>query len=100
MASSKKVLISFPSSEKKMTKDSEKSKFQTKVSGKSIIQAKVEEASSEENRSARRLVFEKIVAATIEDPNHPYYSLIPQQLRQEMIDEITDQLVDSHYLND
>ncbi len=66
---------------------------------KKLADPSVEELSSQEHRAARRLVFEKIVSATIQDPNHPYYSLVPQQLRQDMIDEITEQLVDSHYFN-
>ena len=50
------------------------------------------------NRLARERIFHHIVSSTLNNPNHPYYSLVSPQLRQDMIDAITSQLTDSHYL--
>lgn len=49
------------------------------------------------NRKARQKVFRELVASTLENPNHPYYSLINPQTRQAMVDAITDHLISSHY---
>ncbi len=50
------------------------------------------------NRLAREKVFLHIVSSTLENPNHPYFSLLGPRLRQDMIDAITVSLTDSHYL--
>jgi hypothetical protein len=49
------------------------------------------------HRSARRQVFENIVSSVINE-QHPVYSLVPPEIRQDMITAITQELVNSHYL--
>jgi hypothetical protein len=51
------------------------------------------------NRLAREGVFRHIVSTTLNNPDHPYFTLVSPQLRQEMIEAITSELTDSHYLS-
>ena len=45
------------------------------------------------HRNAREKVFESIVKKTLENPDHPYYSL-----RKELVPVLTEVLTNSHYL--
>ncbi len=49
------------------------------------------------NQQARERVFLQIVSSTLNNKNHPYYSLVSPKMRQEMIDAIAEQLTPSHY---
>ncbi len=51
------------------------------------------------DRLARERVFDSIVRKTLENPEHPYYSLVSPATRKEMIQRITSLLDSSHYLN-
>lgn len=51
------------------------------------------------DRLARERVFDSIVRKTLENPEHPYYSLVSPDTRKEMIQKITALLNSSHYLN-
>lgn len=48
--------------------------------------------------AARRELFQNLVTNQLDNPNHPYYNLVPQGIRQDMISAITEELVHSHYL--
>ena len=50
------------------------------------------------DRVARERVFDAIVRKTLENPEHPYYSLVDSGTRKEMIQRITSLLDSSHYL--
>ena len=50
------------------------------------------------DRVARERVFDAIVRKTLENPQHPYYSLVDPGTRREMIQRITSLLDSSHYL--
>lgn len=50
------------------------------------------------DRVARERVFDAIVRKTLENPEHPYYSLVDSGTRKEMIQRITALLDSSHYL--
>jgi len=51
------------------------------------------------DRLARERVFDSIVRKTLENPEHPYYSLVSPATRKEMIQKITTLLNSSHYLS-
>ncbi|MCE9623999.1 MAG: hypothetical protein K8R69_00890 [Deltaproteobacteria bacterium] len=50
------------------------------------------------DRLARERVFDSIVRKTLENPEHPYYSLVSPATRRDMIERITEKLNSSHYL--
>ena len=50
------------------------------------------------DRVARERVFEAIVRKTLENTQHPYYSLVDPGTRRDMIQRITSLLDSSHYL--
>ena len=50
------------------------------------------------DRVARERVFDAIVRKTLDNPEHPYYSLVDSGTRKEMIQRITALLDSSHYL--
>jgi len=49
------------------------------------------------NRVAREQLFRSLVSDTLDNPKHPYYSLVSPAMRQDMIETITLTLTDSHY---
>jgi len=50
------------------------------------------------DRVARERVFESIVRKTLDNPEHPYYSLVSPGTRREMLQFVTEMLNSSHYL--
>jgi len=50
----------------------------------------------QQHQVARRLVFHNLVQSTLDDPQHPY-SRLDAELKQDMVDAITEELVHSHY---
>jgi len=49
------------------------------------------------NRVAREQLFRSLVSDTLDNPKHPYYSMVSPKMRQDMIETITLTLSDSHY---
>ena len=50
------------------------------------------------DRLARERVFKSIVRNALDNPEHPYYSLLSAETRRDMIQSVTNQLIASHYL--
>lgn len=51
-----------------------------------------------QHRMARRRVFENIVSSTLNNPQHPFSGL-STAMKQDMIEAITAELVESHFLS-